>query len=268
MKALRGDDDLSPARRGLADAVAGAERALLRAAAPALSAGRQTEGVVGSERELELGHKRKGAQLPEKLPAQDHGASFGNEMEEPSMVADGAAPVGKASGNERPYERPESPTGPMPLETRPSSPSILAPSLPSASPLSGLLKPLRSTSQPDLNQVSVPTHEPGEEEEVTFDSATLFRNQGDEVNAIQQEQQNTPAETDDGRRSDEGVIREPTLAQTHIHDWLNLASAKLHEFCEQLPHLVTPAHLLRPRKLRPEIKLLLQQCSGLDPSHL
>jgi hypothetical protein len=269
MKALRGDDDLSPARRSLADAVAGTDRALLQAAAPALSAGRQTEVVVGSERELELGHKRKGIELLEKLPVQDHGASFGNEMEELSMVADGAAPVGQASGNERPYERPDSPTGPMPLETRPSSPFILAPFLPSASPHSGLLKPLRSTSQPDLNQVSVPTHEPGEqEEEVIFDSATLSGNQEDEVNAIQHEQQNTSAATDDARRSDESVIRQPTLAQTHIHDWLNLASAKLHEFCEQLPHLVTPVHLLRPRKLRPEIKILLQQCSGLDPSHL
>jgi hypothetical protein len=275
MKTLRGDDDCQ-ARRGLADAVAGAERALLRAAAaaPQLPAGRQTEVVVGSGRELELGHERKSAQLLEKLPAQDHRASLVNEMEGPSMVADGAAPVGKASGSERPYERLDSPTGPMPLETRPSSPSILAPSLPCTSPHSGLLKQLISTSQPDVSLtmqfLSVPTHEPGEEEEeeVIFDSVTLSGNQEEEVHAIQHEQQNTPAATDNARHSNESVIREPTLAHTHIHDWLNLASAKLYEFCKQLPHVVTPAHLLRPRKLRPEIKLLLQQCSGLDPSPL
>jgi len=215
----------------------------------------------------------KGAQLPAKASAQDHGYN----VEEPSMVAEEAVPVGKENANARADDRPES-----------SSPIVASPRsspLPSASPRSGMRKIQGSMSKPDLSLIMqslpAPADEPEREterefidnqvtegrpgEEVVFDSATLSGLQEDEeVNSMQHVDWDTLGAADGGRGSNDTGVREPTLAQ--LNNWLNLASEKLHEFCEQLPHVVTPAHLLRPRKLRPEIKSLLQQCSGLDPS--
>lgn len=193
------------------------------------------------------------------------------------MVAEEAVPVGKENANARADDRPES-----------SSPIVASPRsspLPSASPRSGMRKIQGSMSKPDLSLIMqslpAPADEPEREterefidnqvtegrpgEEVVFDSATLSGLQEDEeVNSMQHVDWDTLGAADGGRGSNDTGVREPTLAQ--LNNWLNLASEKLHEFCEQLPHVVTPAHLLRPRKLRPEIKSLLQQCSGLDPS--
>lgn len=44
--------------------------------------------------------------------------------------------------------------------------------------------------------------------------------------------------------------------------WVGSATAALYGFFERLPEVVTPSYLLRPRKLRPEVKELLGQCHG------
>jgi len=49
------------------------------------------------------------------------------------------------------------------------------------------------------------------------------------------------------------------LRQSFAHGplaWISVASAALLDFSERLPELLTPAHLLRYRKLRPEVKAL------------
>lgn len=47
--------------------------------------------------------------------------------------------------------------------------------------------------------------------------------------------------------------------------WVGSASAAFLDFSERLPELLTPSHLLRPRKLRPGVRQLLMQCHGAPP---
>ena len=54
------------------------------------------------------------------------------------------------------------------------------------------------------------------------------------------------------------------LLPAQAFSWVASASEKLHNFCERLPQIVTPSHLFRPRKLRPEVKQLLEQCHGIS----
>ena len=67
------------------------------------------------------------------------------------------------------------------------------------------------------------------------------------------------------------VASDASLMQPHVpqqpSSWAVSASAVFYGFCERIPEIVTPSHLLRPRKLRPEVKDLLGQCHGRGHTH-
>jgi len=67
------------------------------------------------------------------------------------------------------------------------------------------------------------------------------------------------------------VASDASLMQPHVpqqpSSWAVSASAVFYGFCERIPEILTPSHLLRPRKLRPEVKDLLGQCHGRGHTH-
>jgi hypothetical protein len=51
------------------------------------------------------------------------------------------------------------------------------------------------------------------------------------------------------------------FASELTRQFLALLGSRLCNFCEQLPEILTPSHIFRPRKLRPEVVELVQQCA-------
>lgn len=100
-----------------------------------------------------------------------------------------------------------------------------------------------------------------EVEEVLFDSATLSAPEEEQLSTIMTADhidQHAHLSLESMAPADMGV---PEAASRQILRW---ASAALSDFFTRLPEIVTPSHLLRPRKLRPEVKELLTQCQGIS----
>ena len=71
----------------------------------------------------------------------------------------------------------------------------------------------------------------------------------------------TPSDLDPDALNNSFLDLKKLLVQQPLA-WMGTASAALHDFRERLPELLTRSHLMRPRKLRPEVRELFMRCHG------
>ena len=74
--------------------------------------------------------------------------------------------------------------------------------------------------------------------------------------SIPHEEGNSKASATAQKGSD---VHAASRVTTIISRW---AASALADLWGRMPEMLTPAHLLRPRKLRPEVRELVQQCYG------
>jgi hypothetical protein len=96
-----------------------------------------------------------------------------------------------------------------------------------------------------------------EEERVAAEQAESFAKLAGEKAAIEAEAAATAA-TGATAAAAAAHIQDTSMPPMSVSELAMIwGSSVLRQFCNRLPEVVSPSHLLRPRKLRPEVKVLL-----------